>query len=90
MTGKPREKFHVVYLRCWQCGHHHFNTHLIQFIPVDMPTNSWYVRHLEYSQASENGMEALELDTPTETVSVLESLPLLEGVSADLQVWAVV
>ena len=32
-------------------------------------------------------MEALELDTPTETVSVLESLPPSEGMSADLQVW---
>ena len=55
-----------------------------------MPTNSWYMRPLEYSQASENGMEALELDTPTETVSTQESLPPLENMMADLQVWAVV
>ena len=41
---------------------------------------------LEYSQASENGMKALELDTPTETVSVPESLPPSEGLTADLQV----
>ena len=41
---------------------------------------------LEYSQASENGMEALELDKPTETVSVLESSPPSEGLTADLQV----
>ena len=41
---------------------------------------------LEYSQASENGMEALELDTPTETVSVPESSPPAEGLMADLQV----
>ena len=87
MTGKLREKLHVVYLRCWRCGCHHFNTHLIQFIPVDAPTNSWYVQPLEYSQATENGMEALELDTPTETVSVQESLPPLESMSADLQIW---
>ena len=52
-----------------------------------MPTNLWYAQPLEYSQASENGMEALELDTPTETVSVLESLPPLEGMPVDLQVW---
>ena len=45
---------------------------------------------LEYSQASENGIEVLELDTSTETVSIPESLPLSEGMSADLQVWAVV
>ena len=75
MTGKPREKYHIIYLKCWRCGHHHFNTHLIQIIPVDTPTNLWYVQPSEYSQASENGMEALELDTPTETVSVPENSP---------------
>ena len=42
---------------------------------------------LEYSQASENGMEALELDMPTETASIPESLPPLEGMLAGLQVW---
>ena len=86
MTGKLRKKYHTVYLKCWRCGHHHFNTRLVQIIPVDMPTNSWYVQPLEYSQASKNGMEALELDTPTGTVSVLESLPPSEGLMADLQV----
>ena len=40
-----------------------------------MPTNSWYVQPLEYSQASENGMEALELDTSAKTVSVPENPP---------------
>ena len=75
MTGKQREKYHIVYLRCWRCGRHHFNTCLIRIIPVDTPTNLWYAQPLEYSQASENGMEALELDTPTETVSVPEDLP---------------
>ena len=86
MTGKLRKKYHTIYLKCWRCGHHHFNTRLVQIIPVDMPTNSWYVQLLEYSQASKNGMEALELDTPTGTVSVLESLPPSEGLMADLQV----
>ena len=86
MTGKPREKYHRVYLRCWQCGHYHFNTHQIQIILVNVPSSPWYAQPLEYSQASENGMEALELDTPTETVSVLESSPPLEGLMADLQV----
>ena len=86
MTGKPRKKYHTVYLKCWQCGHYHFNTRLVQVIPVDKPTNSWYAQPLEYSQASENGMEALELDTPTETVSIPKSLPPSEGLMADLQV----
>ena len=76
MTGKLREKYHNVYLKCWRCGRHHFNTHLIRIIPVDAPPSLWYAQPLEYSQVSENGMEALELDTPTETVSVPEnSLP---------------
>ena len=86
MTGKPREKYHIVYLRCWKCGHYHFNTNQIWIIPVNAPPSPWYAQPLEYSQASENGMEALELDTPTETVSVLESLPPSEGLAADLQV----
>ena len=33
---------------------------------------------------SENGMEALELDTPTETVSVPENSPPSENLMADL------
>ena len=39
----------------------------------------WYAQPLEQSQASENGMEALKLDTPSDMVSVPESLPPLEG-----------
>ena len=46
-----------------------------------------YVQPLEYSQASENGMEALELDTPSETASVPRSLPPLEDMSVNLQGW---
>ena len=75
MTSKPREKYHVVYLRCWRCGHHHYNTCQIRIIPVNAPPSPWYARPLEYSQASENGIEALELDTPTETVSTPENAP---------------
>ena len=84
MTGKPREKLHVIYLRCWQCGHHHYNTHLIRFKPIDTPTNLWYAQPVGYSEASENGMEALELDMPSETASVLEGLPPLEGMPVNL------
>ena len=83
MTGNPRKKYHIIYLRCWQCAHHHFNTRLIQFILVGTPTNSWYVQPLEYSQASEDGMEVLELDTPTAAVSVPENLPPSEGMLVD-------
>ena len=84
MTGKPREKYHIVYLRCWRCGWHHFNTHQIRIIPINAPPSPWYVQPLEYSQASENGMEVLELDTPTETVSVPENSPPLESLMTNL------
>ena len=87
MTGKPREKLYVVYLRCWQCGHHHYNICLEQFKPVNTPTSSWYAQPLEYSQASENEMEALELDTLSEMASVLGSLPPLEDISVNSQGW---
>ena len=87
MTGKPREKLHEVYLRCWRCGRHHYNTRTEQLKPINTPTNSWYTQPLEQSQASENGMEALELDMPSETVSILESLPSLEGMSINSQSW---
>ena len=49
--------------------------------------NLWYAQPLEQSQASENGMEALELDTPSDTVSIPESLPPLEGMSINSQGW---
>ena len=84
MTGKPREKYHIVYLRCWRCGRHHFNTRQIQIIPINAPPCPWYAQPLEYSQASENGMEALELDTPTEIVSVPEKLPPSESLMTNL------
>ena len=32
-------------------------------------------------------METLELDTPSDTVSILESLPPLEGMSTNSQDW---
>ena len=39
------------------------------------------------TQACKNGMEALELDTPSEMTIVPESLPPLEGMSINLQGW---
>ena len=86
MTGKLREKYHVIYLRCWRCGHYHFTTHQIRIIQVDVPLSSWYAQPLEYSQASENGMEALELDTPTEMINAPENTPPSKGLTADLQI----
>ena len=45
------------------------------------------MQQLEQSQESENGMETLELDTPSDTVSTPESMPPLEGMSANSQDW---
>ena len=87
MTGKPRKKLYVVHLRCWQCCRYHHNTRTEQLRPINTPRYSWYMQPLEQSQASENGMEALELDTPSDTVSVPESLPPLEGMSINSQGW---
>ena len=87
MTGKPREKLHVVYLRCWRCRRHHYNTHLERLKPVNTPTSSWYAQPIEYSPASENGMEALELDMPSEKASVPGSLPPLEDMLVNSQSW---
>ena len=47
----------------------------------------WYVQPVEQLQASENGMEVLELDMPSDTMSVPESLPPLEGMSMNSQGW---
>ena len=52
-----------------------------------MPSYSLYTQQLEQSQESENGMEDLELDVPSETVSIPESMPPLEGMSANSQDW---
>ena len=49
--------------------------------------NLWYTQPLEQSQASENGMEALELDTPSDMASIPESLPPLEGMLINSQGW---
>ena len=84
MTSKPREKYHVAYLRCWRCGCYHHNTHQIQIILINVHQSSWYSQPQEYLQASENGMEELELDTPTETVSIPENAPPSENLMVDL------
>ena len=45
--------------------------------------NSWYVQPVGYTEASENDMEALELDTPNDTASIPPSLPPLEDISVN-------
>ena len=50
-----------------------------------MPTNLWYVQPVGYSEASENSMEALELDMPSDTVSAPANLPPLENISVNAQ-----
>ena len=52
-----------------------------------MPSYSLYTQQLERSQESENGMETLELDTPSEMVSIPGSMPPLEGMLANSQDW---
>ena len=52
-----------------------------------MPSYLLYSQQLEQSQESENGMETLELDTPSETVSIPGSMPPFEGMSANSQDW---
>ena len=46
-----------------------------------MPTNSWYAQPVGYSEASENGMEALELDTSSDMMSTPVNLPSLENIA---------
>ena len=67
-----------------RCGRQHFNTCQIRITPTNAPPSPWYAQPSEYSQASENGMEALELDTPTETVSVPENLLPSESLMTNL------
>ena len=50
-----------------------------------MPTSSWYMQPVGYSEASENGMEALELNMPSDTVNIPASLPPLEDISMNSQ-----
>ena len=34
MTGKPRERLHVVHLRCQRCNRYHYNTHNLGMVVV--------------------------------------------------------
>ena len=128
MTGKPRERLHVVHLRCQQCNHYHYNTRNLGMVVIittlypndpleervtqrlssgartpygltyaptvseqlrllNTSSYSLYTQQLEQFQERENGMETLELDTPSETVSIPGSMPPLESISMNSQDW---
>ena len=129
MTGKPKEKLHLIHLRCSHCNHFHYNTHNLGTVVVvntlypNDPLENRVIQHLSQGVQSSNGhiqtptvierlkhlntpyyseyythlvetqnervimMEALELDTPTDTVSIPESMPPLESFSLDSSCW---
>ena len=114
MTGKPREKLHLIHLRCSHCNHFHYNTrnlgmvvvvntlypnnplenrviqHLTQGVQRCLNTSyySEYYTHLAETQNERvNVMETLELDTPTDTVSIPGSMPPLESFLLDSSSW---
>ena len=115
MTGKPREKLHLIHLRCKHCNHYHCNTcnlgtvvvistlypndplenrevwclsqggmafdHLRQLNTAFYSEN--YTHFAEAQNARVNMMETLELDMPSDTDSIPESMPPLENLSLD-------
>ena len=121
MTGKPREKLHVINLRCPLCQEYHYNTRnqvIITTLRPNDPLEDRIVRSLSTAglpygynlaptfaerlrllntsryarnnneQLEDNGMEALELDTPSdtssETVTEPEGLPSIESLPSYL------
>ena len=54
---------------------------------LNTPSYSLYTQQLEQFQEKENGMETLELDTPSDTVSIPENMPPLESISTNSQDW---
>ena len=114
MTSKPREKLHLIHLRCSRCNHFHYNTHNLGTVVVvntlypNDPLENRVIQHLSqgvrrclntsyyseyYTCLAEtqnervNMMETLELDMPTDTVSIPESMPALESFSLDSSSW---
>ena len=117
MTGKPREKLHVVNLRCPICDRYHYNTQnrvIVTTLRPNDPLEDRIVRRIStvglpygfnlaptfterlrllntsrYSrnnteQLEDNGMETLELYTPSEITGIPESLPSLESLPSYL------
>ena len=119
MTAKPREKLHLIHLRCMHCNCYHNNTHNLGTVAVistlyqNNPLGNGAVQHLsqggmafdclrqlntpfyseyythfaEAQNARVNMMETLELDMPSDTVSIPESMPPLENLSLDSLYW---
>ena len=129
MTGKPREKLHLIHLRCRHCNRFHYNTcnlgtivvvntlypndplenRAIQCLSQEVQNSSGLIQaptvieqlwHLNTPYYSEyytclvetqnervNMMETLELDMPTDTVSVPESMLQSESFSLDSSSW---
>ena len=114
MTGKSREKLHLIHLRCSCCNRFHYNTHNLGTVVVvntlypNNPLENRVIqrlsqgvqRHLNTSYYSEyythlaetqnervNMMETLELDMPTDTVSIPESMLPLASFSLDSSCW---
>ena len=119
MTGKSREKLHLIHLRCKSCNCYHYNTCNLGTVAVistlypNDPFENREVQHLsqggmafdrlrqlntpfyseyytcfaEAQNARVNIMETLELDMPSDTVSIPESMPPLENLSFDSLYW---
>ena len=129
MTSKPREKLHLIHLRCRHCNRFHYNTcnlgrvvvintlypndplknRAIQCLSqgvqnsnglIQAPTvieclrhlntpyySEYYTRLVETQNERVNMMETLELDMPTDTVSISESMPSLESFLLDSSCW---
>ena len=121
MTDKPRERLHVIHLRCQHCNHHYNTCNLGMVVTIttlylndplehrtiqhwspelrsplgltqvptvferlrrlNTPRYSYYTQQLQLLNERENGMETLELDTPSDMVSIPESMPPLEDLS---------
>ena len=54
---------------------------------LNTPRYPHNTEQLEQIQGEDNGMEALELDTPTGTISIPESLPSLETMPSNLSIY---
>ena len=54
---------------------------------INTPSYSFCTQQLEQIQERENGMETLELDTPSPTVSILEIMPSLESIMPNSWDW---
>ena len=52
---------------------------------LNTPRYSYYTKQLEQLQQRDNGMEVLELDTPSGTISIPESMLSLESITPEIR-----